>query len=354
MERLPGSPVDGAGALAAWARSGLMWLTGRPGGPPLAPAGDVLAAARADAAAFDALVLVAGRPVADEVDRLLGGRAALLGLERRGATSANGSCRLTRTADGWLALNLARPEDADLVGALLERDLGGEDPWAAFASSAPGRRGDDLLERARSLGLPAAVPPSPGSTPARDWVMVERLGVAAAPPAGRAPLVVDLSSLWAGPLCAHLLGPPVRGTGGTGGTGGRGRLARPAGAAAPPAIRAGRAGVATAGRARLRALALPPTAGRGPFPALSPRVPSSRVRPAVEGGGDALVPRRLRHAGPAGGSPHAQRRPVRMDRLRMPVPVDLPVDACVVLEQEERAGQVQRAERPLGKGRCPQ
>ena len=31
------------------------------------------------------------------------------------------------------------------------------------------------------------------------------------------------------------------------------------------------------------------------------------------------------------------------------VPVDLPVDGVVVLEQEERAGQIQRAERPLGK-----
>jgi hypothetical protein len=36
------------------------------------------------------------------------------------------------------------------------------------------------------------------------------------------------------------------------------------------------------------------------------------------------------------------------------VPVDLPVDVVVVLEQEERAGQIQRSERPLGKWRCPQ
>jgi hypothetical protein len=39
-----------------------------------------------------------------------------------------------------------------------------------------------------------------------------------------------------------------------------------------------------------------------------------------------------------------------MDRHKGLVPVDLPVDAVVVLEHEERAGQIQRAERSLGKG----
>jgi len=38
-----------------------------------------------------------------------------------------------------------------------------------------------------------------------------------------------------------------------------------------------------------------------------------------------------------------------MDRQLRLVPVDLPVDVVVVLEHEERAGQVQRAECPLGK-----
>jgi hypothetical protein len=43
-----------------------------------------------------------------------------------------------------------------------------------------------------------------------------------------------------------------------------------------------------------------------------------------------------------------------MDRRDLLVPADLPVDRIVVLEHEERAGQVQRAERPLGKKRSPQ
>jgi hypothetical protein len=37
-----------------------------------------------------------------------------------------------------------------------------------------------------------------------------------------------------------------------------------------------------------------------------------------------------------------------VDRPFALVPADLPVDTIVVLEHEERAGQVQRAERPLG------
>src|SRR6185437_5433444 len=125
-------------------------------------------------------------------------------------------------------------------------------------------------------------------------------------------------------------------------------------AAAPPAVGSGGAGVATATRRRLRATGSPPTACRDALPALSPRVPSSRDRLAVEGGGDALVPRGRGRARTALPLPLAQRHPVRVDRLEVLVPVDLPVDAYVVLEQEERAGQVQRAERPLGKWRCPQ
>ena len=44
----------------------------------------------------------------------------------------------------------------------------------------------------------------------------------------------------------------------------------------------------------------------------------------------------------------AQRRSVWMDRLRLVlVQVDLPVDVVVVLEQNERAGETQGAERAL-------
>jgi hypothetical protein len=40
---------------------------------------------------------------------------------------------------------------------------------------------------------------------------------------------------------------------------------------------------------------------------------------------------------------------MRMDRLAVLVLADLPVDVAVVLEQQERACQAKRIERPLGK-----
>jgi hypothetical protein len=59
--------------------------------------------------------------------------------------------------------------------------------------------------------------------------------------------------------------------------------------------------------------------------------------------------RGLALAGPAVARTPAQRRPVRMWRLKVLVRVDLPVDVVVVLEQKERAGQAQGTERALGK-----
>jgi hypothetical protein len=47
--------------------------------------------------------------------------------------------------------------------------------------------------------------------------------------------------------------------------------------------------------------------------------------------------------------PPAQRRPMRMYGLSGLVLADLPVDVVAVLEQQERAAQAKRIERPLGK-----
>ncbi|OAA23972.1 CoA-transferase family III [Frankia sp. EI5c] len=247
---------DGSGAAAwagsalDWAESGLMWLTGQPGQPPVVPAAPVLGRARAAGRLLLAVSTRLGTPVAVDVAELLGGRAALLGLRRGGTVSANGSCRLLRTADGWVAVNLPREDDVDAVPALLgampadilataplERGPGGaagpagrtgSDPlaeaWAALTIALPGRRGRDLVELAWLLGLPLAAlpaappaaPPAPvrisGGTPAEPGLPVSCPQASSRPPSeppapgGRVPLVVDLSSLWAGPLAAHLLG----------------------------------------------------------------------------------------------------------------------------------------------------
>ena len=109
-----------------WARSGAMALTGSAEAPLLAP-GPLASCARR---AADALAELAGESWSGDLDgaSLLGERAALLGLERRGAVSAGGSCRLLRTSDGWIALNLAREEDLHSLPAWLgEGDTA--DPW---------------------------------------------------------------------------------------------------------------------------------------------------------------------------------------------------------------------------------
>jgi hypothetical protein len=217
---------------AAWAASGAMFLTGRPDGPPLGAPDGFVERLRTVGAALARSSRQLGRPVEVDALALLGERAALAGLRRGGDVSCGGSARLLRTADGWLAVSLPRPDDLDLLPAwLVAQGFGaGEDPWAAVAAAVADGEAGPLAERAQLLGLPvAALPRQP---PAVPLLRPPDLGaeashrrVAGGPFAGLpvvatgvddvagagplAPLdgllVADLSSLWAGPLCTHLL-----------------------------------------------------------------------------------------------------------------------------------------------------
>ncbi len=188
--------------LTDWASSGAVALTGSADGPPLLPPGLAATAARGALLALDAL---AGRPVlAVPGQRLLGERAALAGLRRSAPWSAGGACRAVRTADGWVAFSLARASDDDLLPALVEGCAVG-DRWRVVSDWAADRPAQEVADRAQLLGLVAAA--VPGSPPAPVWPPWRVTGTGrgrAALPAQ--PLVVDLSALWAGPLCAHLLG----------------------------------------------------------------------------------------------------------------------------------------------------
>jgi hypothetical protein len=251
--RTPQPAGDPAGcAVLAWARSGLMHLTGRTAGPPLAPRAPVLARAAAIAAAIAELTGRDSEPVRLDPEHVLAFRASLTGWSRRGTVSANGTCRILRSADGWLAVNLARPDDLRSVPAVLGREVRGpatDSPvpdstvpdstvpdstvpdstvpdstvpdstvpdstvpdstvpdstvpdstaWEELRVTAAARPAAELAAAAQLVGIPAAVlgsePPMP--------VTATRLG-----PAGTAPrLVLDLSAMWAGPLCASILG----------------------------------------------------------------------------------------------------------------------------------------------------
>ncbi len=130
---------------------------------------------------------------------LLGERAALADLRRRGDTSCGGASRLLPAADGWLAVTLARPDDLAAVPAWLEGEV--DDPWPAVAAHVLARRTAAVAERAQLLGLPVSVLSERRA--GGDPVVARAVG--ARQPLDRPPVVVDLSSLWAGPLATSLL-----------------------------------------------------------------------------------------------------------------------------------------------------
>jgi crotonobetainyl-CoA:carnitine CoA-transferase CaiB-like acyl-CoA transferase len=187
-----GAQPPGADPVADWARSGVVALTGQPDGPPLVPPGRAATVAAQLASRFAEVTGV-------RVDgaRLLSERAAFTGHRRRGMVSAGGACRLLPTADGWAAVSCARRDDPALLGALACADVG-DDPWPAVTRWLREHTGDELAERAELLGV-AAGPVRP-----RAAALALPQPRAARPLGGL--LVADFSALWAGPLCAHLLG----------------------------------------------------------------------------------------------------------------------------------------------------
>ncbi|MEZ0356014.1 CoA transferase [Mycobacterium sp. SA01] len=180
---------------ADWANSGLAWLTGRSDGPPDHSRAAMLT--RADAVAAE-LTHLLGIPV--DVATILTGRAALLGLHRNGRVSAGGATHLMPTRDGWWALTLSRADDIEAVPALVEADSV-PDLWSAVQEWAACRRGDEVLDRATLLDLPAARLGE--TTPAAP--VVRTSGPRTGPRTAQGLLVADLSSMWAGPLCGRLL-----------------------------------------------------------------------------------------------------------------------------------------------------
>ena len=137
-----------------------------------------------------------GNGVAVSPEQLLE-RDASLGLSAPSLWSPNRHCRMIKARDGWLAVSLARDDDMRAVPAWTGCALD-TDPWAAISDYVAHTGVETALADALMLHLP-----------------VSRLGEASAPPRPRlrpAPAraerrlkAVDLSALWAGPLCGGLL-----------------------------------------------------------------------------------------------------------------------------------------------------
>ncbi|MFE5027503.1 CoA transferase [Streptomyces sp. NPDC056656] len=177
-----------------WARSGLLPLTGHPNGSPLVPHG----AAPTFAARLGDHIGAAGGPgAALDAGLLLAERAALTGRRRGGRRSVGGSCHLLPTRDGWAAVSLARPDDPLLWSALTGEEMEPSEVLPRLGRWLAEHDGSELDKRAELLGVA-------GGAVRTD---AHRMPLPPGRPCSvRGLLVVDFSALWAGPLCAHLLG----------------------------------------------------------------------------------------------------------------------------------------------------
>jgi hypothetical protein len=171
------------------------------------PANDLSACVNQALEALGRLYPNAEFPSADWV---LGARAQELGIAPKDQQSANGSCRLLACRDGWLGVNLARNTDRELLGAWLATDAE-VTTWSALAAALAHRSGRKLLVRGREMGLPLGFAQKPARAPDEKAASLQFLQLLHADSAPAQPRslhnakVVDLSALWAGPLCAHLL-----------------------------------------------------------------------------------------------------------------------------------------------------
>jgi crotonobetainyl-CoA:carnitine CoA-transferase CaiB-like acyl-CoA transferase len=210
--RRPVATDDDRRALAEWAASGAMAITGRHDGPPLGPPDRLVAGLQHLAYIVTNRSAWLGHQVRLDPVAMLGERAAIGGLGRQGTTSCGGTTRLVRAVDRWLAVALPRPEDRELLPAWLGIDVS-DDPWASVVAEIGRRPAREVAERAWLLGLPVseledqpvAPPPAPQPLAALPVRTTRIHGPVPDPRPLTDMTVIDLTSLWAGPLCGHLL-----------------------------------------------------------------------------------------------------------------------------------------------------
>jgi hypothetical protein len=186
--------------VARWAASGAMALTGQPSGPALVPPASLVPAALAMAEELAKTTEQLGRTVEMDVLALLGERAAINGLARQGRRSCGGTTELWPAADGWLAVALPRLEDLELLPAWL--GVHDRDEARAVVAARPAA---EVVGAGAELGL-AVARMGEISAGAGPTLRLVAAGDAPTPRPVADVVVVDLSSLWAGPLAGHLIG----------------------------------------------------------------------------------------------------------------------------------------------------
>lgn len=189
-----------------WARSGAMELTGAPDGAPQFAPGALASAARGAGMLLRALAPQSALAGLD-APALLAERAAIAALHRRGPMSAGGSARLIATRTNPLVINLPRDEDWQLLPAWLTANdtrFSATHDWQTLEHLVSRRTAEELVERGRLMGL--AVAPARKTIPRdRPLFTIQHTSEMAPPPHPRPIRLLDLSSLWAGPLATSLL-----------------------------------------------------------------------------------------------------------------------------------------------------
>ncbi len=206
LDRTPPVRECPRGTAVEWACSGAMALTGTVQGTPEFANGALASAASGAALALATLAPNAGF---DQLDgpALFGERAAIGGLSRGGDISAGRSARLLPAEPVDVVLNLPRDEDWQLIPALFEvhpSELTSTRDWRAVRELAAKRNAKKLVERGRMMGLAIATTTRPPSK--KDPFILHH--ATESPRAGRTERrirLLDLSSLWAGPLATSLL-----------------------------------------------------------------------------------------------------------------------------------------------------
>ncbi len=180
-------------------------------------------------AALQRLAALADSPAIRALDgnELLMERAWLTGARFAHGCSTSGASRLLPTRDGVIAVTLARSDDWELVPAWLETDdpmlteeisllsrafrdsvhrevRGAAEPaWQRLALALRQKKTRPLIAQGRTLGLPVA-----GTGRHRERTDPDFSSLFEPPVCTtdrHPPRVLDLSALWAGPLCGHLL-----------------------------------------------------------------------------------------------------------------------------------------------------
>ncbi|MCB2047509.1 MAG: CoA transferase [Novosphingobium sp.] len=135
---------------------------------------------------------------------IVGERGSVRDFEIRGRRSAGvGGSYLNPTRDGsWFALTIMREEDRAYLPALFGKEGMEHADQDRIAAEIALNDSGELLAKGRALGLPVACA---DEVPASPAVEVLSRGSRRDREPNHRPLVVDMSAIWAGPLCGHLL-----------------------------------------------------------------------------------------------------------------------------------------------------